>query len=68
MFQKNKIVGYRKMLGKTQTDMAEVFGVSRQAYYLKENGNISFKDSEKVLFKNMLSPLFPEINIDDIFF
>ena len=48
----NKIIGYRKMLGFTQTDLAKEFGISLQAYRLKENGTTAFKDSEKVLFKN----------------
>ncbi|GAA2836427.1 helix-turn-helix transcriptional regulator [Lactococcus raffinolactis] len=64
----NKIIGYRKMLGFTQTDLAKEFGISLQAYRLKENGTTAFKDSEKVLFKNLLIPIFPSITIDDIFF
>ena len=63
----NKIIGYRKMLGFTQTDLAKEFGISLQAYRLKENGTTAFKDSEKVLFKNLLIPIFPSITIDDIF-
>ena len=68
MFQKNKIVGYRKMLGKTQLEMSELLSISRQSYYLKENGKISFKDEEKLIIKNLLIPIFPMITIDDIFF
>ena len=64
----NKIIGYRKMLGFTQTDLAKEFGISLQDYRLKENGTTAFKDSEKVLFKNLLIPIFPSITIDDIFF
>ena len=64
----NKIICYRKMLGFTQTDLAKEFGISLQAYRLKENGTTAFKDSEKVLFKNLLIPIFPSITIDDIFF
>ena len=64
----NKIIGYRKMLGFTQTDLAKEFVISLQAYRLKENGTTAFKDSEKVLFKNLLIPIFPSITIDDIFF
>ncbi|PCS12340.1 hypothetical protein RU88_GL001421 [Lactococcus raffinolactis] len=56
------------MLGFTQTDLAKEFGISLQAYRLKENGTTAFKDSEKVLFKNLLIPIFPSITIDDIFF
>ncbi|MBR3055025.1 MAG: hypothetical protein IKG63_04275 [Streptococcus sp.] len=64
----NKIIGYRKMLGFTQTDLAKKFGISLQAYRLKENGTTAFKDSEKIIFKKMLLTIFPDITIDDIFF
>lgn len=65
---KDKIAGYRRMLGMTQMQMAEYFGISKQAYYLKEKGSTAFSDEEKVLFKEMLLPLFPNITIDEIFF
>lgn len=64
----NKIRGYRNMLGKTQKEMAQIFGISTNAYSKKEQGQIPFKDDEKILFKDMLSQYFPSITIDDIFF
>lgn len=64
----NKIVGYRRMLGKTQADMANLFEITPQSYYLKEKGDIRFSDKEKLIFKNLLIPLFPNITIDEIFF
>lgn len=68
MCQNLKLAGYRKMLGKTQFEMAEVFSISRQSYYLKEKGKTAFNDKEKLIFKNLLKPIFPNITIDDIFF
>lgn len=65
---KNKIAGFRKILGMTQKSMAEVFGISLQAYWQKENGRTPFSDKEKVLFKERLKVIFPDITIDDIFF
>lgn len=65
---KNKIAGYRRMLGHTQTTMAKEFGISKQAYWKKERGDTEFNDREKIQFKEMLKPIFPEITIDDIFF
>jgi len=65
---KNKLAGYRKMLGYTQEDMAKIFGVSKQSYRMKEKGEYQFNDKEKVKFKEMLKPIFPEITIDEIFF
>lgn len=64
----NKVVGYRKMLGKTQDEMAKEFNISKQAYWQKEKGSTSFSDREKILFKEMLLPIFPNITIDEIFF
>ncbi|MGX7059866.1 helix-turn-helix transcriptional regulator [Vagococcus humatus] len=64
----SKVPGYRKMLGMTQDDMAKEFGISKQAYWKKEKGQTQFSDKEKVMFKEMLKPLFPNITIDSIFF
>lgn len=68
MCQKNKLAGYRTMLGKTQLEMSEILNISRQAYSMKENGKISFNDGEKKIIKELLMPIFPSITIDDIFF
>ena len=64
----NLIAGYRKMLDKNQTDMASIFNISLQAYRMKEIGNTPFSDREKIMFKEMLLPIFPNITIDEIFF
>lgn len=64
----NKVRGYRAMLGKTQSEMAELLSISKQSYHNKERGKVAFKDSEKVIFKNLLINLFPDITIEDIFF
>lgn len=65
---RNKLSGYRHMLGMTQQDMANVFKISLQAYYKKESGKVPFSDDEKKIFKDLLIPIFPEITIDSIFF
>lgn len=65
---KNKIRGYRTMLGLTQKEMAERLNISAQSYFNKENGNVAFKDGEKMQIKEMLLPLFPNITLEDIFF
>lgn len=65
---KDIISGYRKMLGFTQAEMADIYGISRQSYQLKESGKISFRDDEKIVFKNLLQEIIPNITIDDIFF
>lgn len=65
---KEKIAGYRTMLGMNQTEMAKVFGISKQAYRMKEIGKTPFNDIEKMMFKELLLPIFPNITIDEIFF
>ncbi|EGQ3229741.1 helix-turn-helix domain-containing protein [Staphylococcus pseudintermedius] len=56
------------MLGMSQSEMASKMNISVQSYSKKENGKVAFKDSEKVLFKNLLLPYFNNITIDEIFF
>ena len=65
---KNIIAGYRTMLGLTQQDLANKLGISRQAYSLKEKGKTSFSDSEKILIRDLVSEVVPNISIDSIFF
>lgn len=43
-------------------------GISTQAYSNKENGKTEFRDSEKLIFKNLLKSIYPSITIDQIFF
>ncbi|ELY5748096.1 helix-turn-helix transcriptional regulator [Streptococcus uberis] len=68
MSNQNKVRGYRTMLGLTQKEMADELGISKQSYYNKENGIVSFRDSEKIQIKNLVVQLFPSITIDEIFF
>ena len=63
-----KIAGYRVMLELTQADLAKRLKISRQAYHLKEKGNIPFKDNEKVLIRDLVKSVIPNITIDEIFF
>lgn len=68
MTKSDKIRGYRHMLGKTQAQMAEMLNISPQSYHNKECGKVRFTDDEKMIFKKMLLPFFPDITIEDIFF
>lgn len=65
---KNNISKYRKFLNYTQTDMANMFGISLQAYSRKERGINAFNDKEKVVIKNLLLPHFPEVTYEELFF
>ena len=66
--KRTKLKGYRVMLGKTQQDMADMFGITKQAYSAKERGISRFSDEEMITIKNMLLQLFPDITIDRIFY
>ena len=50
----NKVLGYRKMLGKTQQQMAKELNISEQSYRNREKGKINFKKNEMIKFKIML--------------
>lgn len=56
------------MLGKNQQQMADILGLSRQSYSKKECGHIPFKDSEKVLLKDMFIKFKNDLTIDELFF
>ena len=68
MINPNKVKGYRNMLGLTQEQMGEKLGITKQTYHNKEIGKNSFSDKEKMTFKQLLLPIFPNITIEDIFF
>lgn len=65
---KKSVAKYRKYLGYTQSDMANIFNISLQAYSRKERGINAFNDEEKMIIKDLLLEHFPGITIDEIFF
>lgn len=65
----NKVLGYRKMLGKTQKQMAMEFSISEQSYRNKEKGKVEFKKDEMIKFKSLLvGKGLNNITLDDNFF
>lgn len=68
MVEVNKIRGYRNMLGLTQKDMAKKLDISSNAYRNKEAGRVDFRDNEKVIIKELILPMFPDITFEEIFF
>jgi DNA-binding XRE family transcriptional regulator len=64
----NRIVGYRKMIGLTQKEMAKKLGISEGTYRNKEKGKVSFKDGEIRIFFDLVHKVIPEVTINDIFF
>lgn len=65
---KNRIAGYRKMLGYTQAEFANKLGISVTAYFNKEHGITPFSDKEKIIIRDMLKTIDQSISIDKIFF
>lgn len=63
----NTIVGYRKMIGKTQKQMADIIGIGEVAYRMKENGQSEFKKSEMIRFYEVVNLMNPSITFGDIF-
>ncbi len=73
MGKKNKkLIGYRKMAGYTQDDMAKLSNMTRVTYSLKETGKANFSDSEMQNIYNALADnlklVIPDLKITDIFF
>ena len=64
----NKVKGYRNMINATQEDFANLLGVSRQTYHLKEKGCIQFKDKEKVIIRDFLKQKGITVTIEQLFF
>lgn len=63
-----ELSNYRKAIGYTQSDVAKIFGISLQAYYRKEKGYTPYTDKEKIIFKDLVKPAFPNVTIESLFF
>lgn len=59
---------YRKQLGLTQREMAEIIGITEQSYWNKENERRKFTDEEKVKVRDYLRRYVPNVTVDHIFF
>ncbi|WP_455043293.1 helix-turn-helix transcriptional regulator [Granulicatella adiacens] len=64
----NKVRGYRNMLKMSQEKLGDYLGITKQTYHLKEVGKLEFKTEEMKKIKELVSEIFPNITIDDIFF
>ncbi|MGY0400711.1 helix-turn-helix transcriptional regulator [Carnobacterium jeotgali] len=65
---KETIKGYRILTGYTQQDLANMFGVTKQAISQKERGVSRFSDKEMIVVRNLVREVIPNATIDDIFF
>lgn len=64
----NKVKGYRVMAGYSQTEVADMLGLTKQTYCKRETGKTQFKPSEMLKLKNIISVVKPDITIDELFF
>lgn len=64
----NKLKRLRLLAGYTQQQIADMFGVTVPSYSRKELGYVPFKDTEKVLFMNLIAETSPDETIESVFF
>ena len=63
-----KVKGFRNMLNLSQKEVADMLGLSKQSFSLKERGKVKFTIDEMKTLKNLFSSINPHITIEDIFF
>lgn len=64
----NKVLGYRKMIGLTQLQMANELGISENQYRAKEKGKYDFSKTEMEKYHEVVKKTMKDIKIQDIFF
>lgn len=65
---KDVVKGYRILTGHTQQDLADIFGITKQAVSQKERGITRFSEKEMIIFRDLVRQVIPNATIDDIFF
>ena len=63
----NKLKGYRVMIGKTQEEMAQVIGVTRETYINKENGKTKLTVNEAVAIVKLLKSCGIETDVEELY-
>ncbi|HFI0327342.1 TPA: helix-turn-helix transcriptional regulator [Streptococcus suis] len=64
----SKLKGYRVMLGLTQKNMASKLDISLQSYNNKETGKTPFNDHERLIIRDLVREIKPDITIDELFY
>ncbi|WP_195251043.1 transcriptional regulator [Romboutsia sp. 1001713B170207_170306_H8] len=65
----NKLVGIRKSINKTQSDFAELLGISRPTYLVKEKSyGDEFTGREMKILTSYIKKFYPNITMEEIFF
>lgn len=61
--------GFRKLIGLSQKELADIFGISVQSVSRKEKGRTPYTDKEKLVLRDLIRKgAIPDITIDTIFF
>ena len=63
----NKLIGYRKMFGLNQSDVAKVLKIGLNTYSFKETGRSEFSISEIIKITHLLKEYNPNLTMDEIF-
>lgn len=66
--RKAKLIGFRKMAGVSQEEMANKIGMVQATYSRKESGIVSFDEKEMIQVYEVLKEKIPEVKITDLFF
>ncbi|HFI0358068.1 TPA: XRE family transcriptional regulator [Streptococcus suis] len=56
------------MLGLTQKNMADKLSISLQSYNNKETGKTPFNDKERLIIRDLVREIKPDITIDELFY
>ena len=64
----NKLKRLRILAGYTQQQIADMFGITNVSYSRKELGYVPFKDTEKVMFMELIKETSPDETIESVFF
>ena len=62
------LVGYRTLIGLTQTEMCKKIGMSLSSYSERENGKREFRASEMKKIMEIINEKYPLMTMEEIFF
>ena len=61
------LIGYRKMLGINQSELANKIGMTSSNYSKRESGSREFRASEMFKIMEVINLKFPLMTMEDIF-
>lgn len=64
----NKLLGMRKAVGVTQSEIAEYLNIAQITFSRKESGKSEFKRTEMEKVTTFFKKYYPDITLEEIFF